>query len=121
VRVKTGFVQESGTVEWYTAFTGWIDDFEDRDGGITIRCLSVEQRLVEQFVKNLPDRISYMSFGYNRLRGTTEPVYDVPAYDAWPLEYMARDMLIRNGVDESRLAAPVLVPQANGTSVVPII
>jgi hypothetical protein len=118
VRLKGGFREWQGGSEIYPMFTGVIDDFEGQSSGIaTVRCVSLGQPLAEQYVKNYPDKISYMTYGYQRLRGTSEPVYDTTAYDNWPLEYVIRDLLTRTHIDESRTRAPLLVPQPDGTAV----
>lgn len=112
IRIKAGLSGEQVTV-----FTGLVDDFDGSDTGrVDISCLGLEQYLADQFMRNLPDKISYMMFGYNELSGTTEPVYDVPAYDNWPQEYAIRDMLMRAGVDECRTRVQLTVPKSDGTS-----
>lgn len=102
VRIKMGFVGEL-----YTVFTGFVDDFEPGKGEVAITCLSFEQRLLDQFVKNFPDKVSYMAAHYRERSGTSEPVFEIPAYDNWTIEYVIRDLAVRAGVDESRLLRPL--------------
>jgi len=116
MRVNTGFVGPDGQPELYPSFTGFVDDFSDpSSGGVGVSVLGLEQRVADQYVKNYPDKISYMCYGFNRVRGTSEPVYDTGAYDNWPLLYAVRDLLIRAGVDESRTRAFLKIPLADGT------
>jgi len=118
VRIQMGFREYDGTNELFTVFTGMIDDIEEpKNGLVTVSCLGLEQRLVDQFIKNYPDKLSYMSYHYNNLTGTTTPVYDIQAYDNWPIEFALRDLLVRAGIDESRTRATLTVPQADGTTV----
>ena len=117
VRIKGGFKRWDGLDEVYPLFTGFIDDFSDASSGVvTVRCLGVAQKLADQFVRNYPDKISYMTYGYQKLSGTSEPVYDTTAYDNWPMEYVLRDLLTRAGIDEGRTRAPLLVPLPDGSS-----
>lgn len=118
VRISMGYKSlSSGVSDFTPVFTGYIDDFAVRDGIATVTCLGFEQRLADQYVKNYPDRISYMSYGYMRLGGTLEPVYNITAYDNWPIEYAFRDLVTRAGIDEARMRAPVKVRQASGVPV----
>lgn len=111
VQIQLGFSGEP-----YTAFTGFIDSFSAPDNGVIhLTCMSFEQRAVEQFVKNYPDRISYMCHNYKRRKGTVEPVYDITAYDNWPLEYALRDLLTRAGIDQSTTRQPLQVDTSTGT------
>ena len=107
---------ETGVPDLKKVFTGFTDDFEVRNGVATITCLGFEQRLADQYVKNYPDRISYMTFGYKEMSGTQEPVYNITAYDNWPIEQVFRDLMMRAGIDASRCWAPVKVRQADGST-----
>lgn len=99
-----------------TLFTGFIDDFtEASTGRVTVSCLGFEQRLVEQFTRNYPDRVSYMAFNYRRLSGIGEPVFGIQAYDNWPMEYAIRDLALRAGLDESLMHRPRQVERTDGT------
>lgn len=112
VQISTGLQGESKVV-----FTGFTDDFSPPSNGIVeIGCLGMENRLVDQFQKNYPDKISYMMYAYKKTAGTTEPVYDVRAYDNWPMEYALRDLLLRAGIDESRTRVQLSAPQADGSA-----
>lgn len=117
VRCRLGFKDFVGAgSETWSVITGYIDDFEPPSNGVvTVRVLGFENRLAEQLVKNYPDPISYMTYDYHKLKGTTEPIYAIAAYDNWPIELALRDLLLRAGVDESRMGAALLVPQADGT------
>lgn len=118
IRVKGGFVGFQ-----YTLFTGFVDDFElDTSGGnVQVVCLGFEQRMLEQFVKNSPDPVSYMTFGYRSRKYSAtpaEPVYEVPAYDNWPIEYAVRDLCLRAGSDEARFLQPLSRPAASPVRIV---
>lgn len=112
IRVKAGF---SG--EQYTVFVGHIDDFADLSSGtITVMCKGFEQRMGDQFVKNYPDKLSYMTVGYKKVKGISEPVYDITAFDNWPLEYALKELARRAGLDESVSSQPLQVTVSNGTT-----
>lgn len=116
IRIRAGFVLPNATIALDDLFTGFVDDFENASSGtVTVRCLGIEQRLADQYVKNYPDKISYMAYGYKKVSGTSEPVYGIAAYDNWPLEYVVRDLMIRAGVDESRTRAPLRIPLSDGS------
>ena len=119
IQVNAGFTDPgTGIAETWNVFTGFVDDFDELATGlVSLSAMGFEQRLAEQFVKNYPDPVSYMTFNYRRTRGIVEPVYAITAYDNWPLEYAIRDMLVRTGIEESRMALPMMVPQADGTDV----
>jgi len=111
IRIKSGFINEE-----YTTFTGYIDGFDPpSDGRMQMRCVTFEQRLVDQHIKNYPDRISYMCFDYKKRKGTSEPVYDTTAYDNWAIEYALRDIFVRAGLDESITRQPLQVTTSTGT------
>lgn len=113
IRIRAGWQGEQ-----YVVFTGFVEDIGDASNGVvTIKCKSVEQQALEQFTKNYPDRITYMAFGYNKREDTNDPVYDIPAFDNWPIEYVIRHLLVRAGVDESVLLQDLTVPKVDGTSV----
>jgi hypothetical protein len=111
LRAQLGFVGEE-----QTGFVGFVDDFELDTGTATVTCVDFAQRCADLHVKNYPDKISYQCFGYRTTQYAGEPVYDIPAYDHWPLEYALRDLLLRAGIDEGRTRATRRVPQADGTS-----
>jgi hypothetical protein len=127
VRVKMGYVSPQGqSNELYTVFTGFIDDFDNvASGTVTVRCVGYAGRLLQQYDKNFPDKISYMSRGYRTLNGaetgTAEPTYDTPALDNWPMEYAISELLTRKGVDAMCLTQPLVVPLASGSSATVII
>lgn len=104
--------------EEYVLFTGFVDDFEPPrgDGVATIRCLGFERRAIKDTVRNEPDELSYMAFGYHNLLGTTEPVYGIPAYDNWAIEHAIQDVLYRAGFDGSRLLVPWTATMYDGSS-----
>lgn len=116
VQCELGFADHVSGTEMWRVFTGLIDDFENPSTGkVTVRCLGFEERLARAHVKNFPDSISYMSYDFHKVGAKTVPSYGVLAYDNWPIELALRDLLVRSGIDESRLAAPLLVPQADGS------
>lgn len=110
IRIKGGFIDTRGTSEIYTMFTGFIDDFGTIQGGFApVTCVGFDQNILDQHIKNYPDRISYMTYNYKRRKGTSEPVYDVGSYDNWVMEYAIRDLMVRAGIDESVLQQPLKV------------
>lgn len=115
IQIIGGFLGEQ-----YTLFTGLIQDYsEPANNSSTLTCQGFEMKLVEQHDKNYPDPISYMNRGYKRTTsasGTSEPIYPIPAYDNWPVEYALADLLQRNGVDASRISKNLFVPKSDGTT-----
>lgn len=109
--------------EQYTLFTGLVQDYSEPAGNSsTLSCLGFETKLLEQYDVNYPDPISYMTRGYKRTTsasGTSEPIYPIPAYDNWPLEYLTADLMLRNGIDASHLSKQLLVPKSDGTTASP--
>lgn len=105
------------TEEIYTCFTGMIDDFGDAQSGRKIIDLvGFEQLVLDQHIKNYPDRISYMAANYRKRKGTSQPVYKTDAYDAWPMELVIRDLFVRAGVPESLLRQKLYVTRSDGVS-----
>lgn len=112
MRIKAGF---SG--ELYTVFTGFVDDFGDlSEGTLSLKCAGFAQRLLDQFCKNYPDKISYMSVGYKQLTGFSEPVYDITAWDNWPIEYAIRELCRRGGIPEGVTTEQLCVRNSDGTT-----
>ena len=109
------------TPEWVPIFTGHVDDFSSGSNGkLTIQGISFEGRLVEQY-EQVPDRISYMARGFQVLdysetspESRKEPVYNVPAFDNWPLAWAVEELALRAGVDPSRFRKPLEVVLASG-------
>ena len=103
-------------------FTGYVDDFSDiANGEAKIVCVGFEGRLVEQY-EQAPDRVSYMSRNFRLLdpmRAETwqrgQPVYNVPAFDAWPLTYAVEELAVRAGIDPSRFRRAFSVMKNDGT------
>jgi hypothetical protein len=106
--IQVEVARKTATPNWVPIFTGHVDDFGSASNGrLTINCVSFEGRMVEQY-EQAPDRISYMSRGYRVLDYTEapvedrkQPVYNVPAFDNWPLQYAVEELAIRAGVDPS--------------------
>lgn len=89
-----GFVGEQ-----YPRFRGFIHDFEESDGIVTVECFSSDTKMAAVQVENYPDRISYSTFGYLDSDAVGEPVYNIQAYDFWPLEYAIQDLCYRGQMD----------------------
>jgi hypothetical protein len=87
--------------ETYPRFRGKIVDFLETDEIATVQCESIEAQLAAVHVENYPDKISYSTFGYFKTETSSEPIYHVPAYDAWPLEYAVQDLCYRGNMDPS--------------------
>ena len=112
VRVRAGFLGEL-----YTVFVGHIDDFADVSSGvIAVKCKAFEQRMADQFVKNYPDKLSYMAVGYKNIKGLSDPVYEIDAFDNWPLEYVLKELARRAGIDESVSSQTQAVTLTDGTT-----
>jgi hypothetical protein len=94
VKLRGGFQNEL-----YDRFTGYIDDFQERSGTITVECVSLDARMGVVHVENFPDRISYATFGYFDHELINSPVQDIPAYDAWPLEHTIKDLCYKSKLD----------------------
>jgi hypothetical protein len=116
LQVRGGYASQVGST-LPVLFTGIIDDFDAQQGSATITVVGVEQRAIDQFVKNFPDKISYMAAQFRQTSGTSEPVFDTPAYDAWPIETAVLDLLGRAGLDESLFRQALEVPNATGALV----
>ena len=85
--------------EQYQRFSGYIEDIDENNGVITVQCVGHANRMAKVHVENFPDRISYSSYYYFEDETTSEPVYNITAYDSWPLEYAIKDLCIRGGID----------------------
>ena len=100
-------------------FTGHVHDFaEQASGNATVECRSFEGRMVEQY-DQLPDRISYMSRNFRVLdfgdvvpAQRAQPVYNVPAFDNWPLAFALEELGTRAGIDASVFRTSRQVVQA---------
>jgi hypothetical protein len=92
-------------VEEYPRFTGYIESIAPDARGETaeIVCKGFDGRMTEVFDEALPDRMSYIAAGYTDLEYRGNPVYNVPAYDAWPLEVAIADLCHRAGIDAGHL------------------
>lgn len=103
-------------------FTGFVDDFSDVSSGVAkVSCVSLEGRLVEQY-EQAPDRISYMARGFrlvDLMRAQEfqkgQPVYNIPAFDAWPVAYAVEELAVRAGIDPSRFRKSFEVLSRAGT------
>ena len=92
--------------ELYERFWGHILDFEESNGVVTISCESIESKMTLVHVANYPDRISYLGFGYIKDKAAKQPVYNIAAYDAWPLQYAIQDLCSRGKIDSKLLYRP---------------
>lgn len=101
VHFEAGYRRPNGTDELYPRFTGYIDDvFPDTDGlTATITCRGLEGRLAEVFDENHPDRVAYHVHGYILRENAAEPVFGIPAYDAWAYETVLMDLCLRAQID----------------------
>lgn len=114
---------KADTPVWYPIFTGHVHDFESgSDGRITVECLGFESRMVEQY-DQIPDRISYMSRGFQTTNffsptaNRKEPVYNIPAFDNWPLAWAVEELGVRAGIDPACFRQPWTELDSNGTPV----
>jgi len=110
--------------QWTPIFTGHVDDFSSGSNGrLTIQGVSFEGRMVEQY-EQAPDRISYMARGFQVLdygqaepTDRIQPVYNVPAFDNWPLGWAVEELAVRAGIDPSCFTKSWLAVQADGVGV----
>jgi hypothetical protein len=94
ITAKAGFEGEQ-----YSRFYGYIASLEETDGIAHVRCMGYTDRLGKINVENYPDRISYASFGYFDQDSSVNPIYNITAYDNWPLEHAIKDLCYRGGID----------------------
>lgn len=85
--------------ELYNRFTGYIHDFEESGGDIKVECQDISYRMSKVNIENYPDKQSYGTFGYFKQFSVSEPVYDITAYDNWPLEHAVKDLCYKAGLD----------------------
>lgn len=85
--------------EQYQRFYGYISGIEESDGIATISCVGYTDRLNKLNVESYPDRISYATFGYFDQDSSVNPIYNITAYDNWPLEHAIKDLCYRGGID----------------------
>lgn len=101
--------------ELYNRFTGYIHDFEESDGEIKVECQDISYRMSKVNIENYPDKNSYGSFGYFKQFSVSEPVYDITAYDNWPLEHAIKDLCYKAGIDPKLFYSTLRVNNINGT------
>ncbi len=85
--------------EQYFRFVGNITNFNEQDGIVTVECSAIEDRMSKIPIENFPDSISYCTFGYFKQFSTIEPIFNITAYDNWPLEHAIKDLCFKSGVD----------------------
>lgn len=120
--IRIQVARRSTSPDWVSLFTGFINDFDpDSTGTLKLNCTSFEQRLVEQF-EQAPDRISYMGRGFRTLdylkeevSRMSEPVYNVPAFDNWPLAWAVEELGVRCGIDPSVYREPLQAVASDGS------
>ncbi len=94
IEIRAGFQNEI-----YDRFRGYIHDFKENSGVIKIVCRSTEAKMSSVQNENYPDRLSYSNFGYFNRTGTSEPIFNIQAYDFWPLEYAIQDLCYKSRLD----------------------
>jgi len=126
--IQIEVARRAATPQWMPLFTGQVDDFGSGSSGrLQIECVSFEGRMVEQY-EQAPDRISYMARGFQVLDysdvdlatdpdGRKQPVYNVPAFDNWPLAWAVEELAIRAGIDPSCFRKTYQAIQTDGTGV----
>lgn len=120
--IQVQVARKADNPEWSSIFTGHVDDFSSGSNGrLTIRGVGLEGRMVEQF-EQAPDRISYMARGFRVLDYADveavkrkQPVYNVPAFDNWPLAWAVEELSNRAGIDPSRFRKPWQAVQQDGS------
>jgi hypothetical protein len=120
--VQIEVARPEATPTWIPLFTGHTVDFSTNDPTtVSVTCAGFEGRLVEHY-EQVPDRISYMSRGLRTLNygeasnlQFLEPVYNVPAFDNWPLAWAVEEMAVRAGLDPSRFRKTALSVAQDGT------
>lgn len=101
--------------EQYQRFYGYIEGIQEADGVVNVKCVGYTDRLNKVNVENYPDRISYSAFGYFQQESSIEPVYNITAYDNWPLEHAVKDLCYRGGIDPKLFYGIKQVNNINGT------
>lgn len=110
IEVYGGFQNEQ-----YQRFSGYIEDIDENDGKVNVRCLAHTAKLSKIHVENYPDKISYSAYSFFKDSSTNEPVYNITAYDAWPLEYAIEDLCLRGGIDPKLFHIIRQTNNVNGT------
>lgn len=99
-----GYLGAGGAEETYARFTGLIDDLYEADADhVVLTCSALESKLQGEYNQNYPDRLSYHANAFVLREWYGDPVWEVPAYDAWPLELALADLAYRGGLDASVL------------------
>jgi hypothetical protein len=119
--IQVQIARRDADPEWLPLFTGHVHDFGKADSGkLTIQCVGFPSRMVEQY-EQAPDRISYMARGYRVLDyqqvapdERKQPVYNVPAFDNWPLPWAVQELATRAGLDPSRFKKLLQVVDTTG-------
>lgn len=93
------------TAEIYPRLTGHITKLQPDEGMATavITVKGFEDQLFETFDENFPDRLTYLANGYIFREGSYEPVYNIPAFDNWPIETAIAEYCYRSGIDAKYL------------------
>ncbi len=112
IEVRAGFKNEL-----YDRFRGFIHEFAESNGTITVTCRSMEAKMSFTQVENYPDRLSYGTFGYFNRTGTSEPIFNINAYDFWPLEYAIQDLCYKARLDSKLFYGKRQFADVSGTLV----
>lgn len=101
----TGGTGAGGNIEEYPRFTGYIEDIvvDPKEAMATLKCRNFSGCLEETFDEGYPHRLSYLSNGYVWREFVGDPVWPIPAFDAWPLETAIAELCYQAGVDAYQL------------------
>ena len=101
--------------EAYHRFVGNIIDIQPDDDRLTavLVCRDFGNRLQQTFDETYPDRLSYQLNAFLRREWKIEPVWPIPAFDAWPFEEAMSDLAYRAGIDPHVLGRATLPTDPN--------
>lgn len=75
-----------------------------------VECGGFEGKILDVFDKNFPDKLSYHANGYIYREGSAEPVWDITAFDNWPIEIALAELMARAGIDSKNLGRSPVSP-----------
>lgn len=109
-------IEQGYSEQLVTRFIGFISDIEVSDTAmepsINVTCLDLSKLLVDGFITEAPDKVSWMRFGsgtklsdYRPNEYIRDTMYLPKCYDAWNLSDMVKDLLYISGLSSRTVAA----------------